>query len=104
MDTEDLDLGLRDAVKIILKRMQEQPEDFAPSGRFGWTMRVLQSDNGFTPNEIAAIAQAQRKWLYKEFHERVFETLLYPEFRNEAISKSVTPVMQLQGNSLKPSK
>ena len=102
MDTEDL--GLRDAVKIILKRMQEQPEDFSPHGRFAWTMRVLHTDNGFTPNEIAAISQAQRKWHYDQFHEAVFTELLHPEFRNEAIGKSVTPVMRVQGNSLKPSK
>lgn len=98
MDTEDL--GLRDAVKIILKRMEEQPEDFSPHGRFAWTMRVLHTDNGFTPNEIAAIAQAQRKWHYDQFHEAVFTELLHPEPGKSTLS----PGMWVQGNSLKPSK
>jgi hypothetical protein len=95
---------IREAVKMVLTRMETHPEDFftndllrtnASAPRFGWVWGVLNGDRyGLNEVEIDALKQGYDKVMYRNFHDRVLESLLNEPKQLE--------LLEQQGSSLKP--
>lgn len=98
---------VREAVKILLDRMETHPEEFYGSesgshhSRFGWVWNVVNGQRdfsyGLTDAEITAIKQGYDKLMYSKFHDRVLACLLND--KDEPLS--FKSLMQQQGSSLK---
>lgn len=109
---------IREAVKIIIERMKTNPEEFELHGRFAWAAKVDINNCGFTKAEARALEIAQRDWKYRKFHNAVLESMLddtahWANTLDTRLSTTsaaqithslATQLMQVQGNSLKPSK
>jgi hypothetical protein len=93
---------IREAVQMVLTRMETHPEDFYShdrlhthaSARFGWVWGVLNGDTyGLNEAELAAIKQGYDKVMYGKFHDRVLESMLRDPEQEE--------ILERQGSSLK---
>lgn len=105
---------IREAVKIIIERMKTNPEEFEGHGRFAWASKVDVARCGFTKAEARALEMAQREMQYQRFHKAVLEAMLddnhgrtlkySTENRYSFGWTDARQIMEVQGNSLKPSK
>jgi hypothetical protein len=98
---------IREAVQMVLTRMETHPEDFYSDDqltrhtrpRFGWIWNAIngQLDFSYGLNEVelAAIKRGYDGIMYRKFHDRVLESLL---------NESEEEKMAQQGSSLKASK
>lgn len=90
---------IREAVQIVLTRMETHPEDFYDdmriNSRFAWVWNVLNSSVSYGLNEaeIDALKQGFDKLMYRKFHDRVLESLLSESEEEKMLSQ--------QGSSLK---
>lgn len=97
---------VREAVQMVLTRMETHPEDFYDdmriSGRFTWVWNAIRPNTehqyGLNEAELAAIRQGYDKLMYRKFHDRVLESMLNDPKQDEMLKR--------QGSSLKynPSK
>jgi len=97
MDTE-----VREAVQIVLDRMETHPEDFYDdlriNSRFAWVWNAVRPNTeytyGLTDAEKSALVEGYQKIMYRKFHDRVLESLLNEPKQLE--------LLEQQGSSLKP--
>jgi hypothetical protein len=96
MDTE-----VREAVKMVLTRMETHPGDFYDDlrlhSRFSWVWNAVRPDTeynyGLTDAEISALFEGYQKVMYRKFHDRVLESFLGGDEQEE--------VLEPQSRSLK---
>lgn len=70
---------MREAVKIVIDRMESHPEDFGPHGKFGWFFNepyAQKEGRFFTDEEWEALKQAHKGLMYRWFSDRVMKSLL----------------------------
>ena len=70
---------MREAIKIVIDRMQSHPEDFDLYGKFRWVFEEsygVHGDKMLTNTEVRALKQAHRELMYRRFHARVMKSLL----------------------------
>lgn len=95
---------VREAVQMVLTRMETHPDDFYDQStrtntRFAWVWNVIagagSSDYkwGLTEAEIDALKQGYDKVMYRKFHDRVLESMLSEPEQEE--------ILERQGSSLK---
>ena len=100
---------VREAVQMVLTRMETHPDDFYDNEqlvrhsnpRFGWVWNVINNSSfsyGLNEAEIDALKQGFDKLMYRKFHDRVLESMLNDPKQDEMLKR--------QGSSLKynPSK
>jgi hypothetical protein len=89
---------IREAVQMVLTRMETHPDDFFhdeqlvlhTSPRFGWVWGVLNGDRyGLNEAEIDALKKGYDGVMYRKFHDRVLETLLYEPEQDEKMKYQV---------------
>ena len=70
---------MREAVKIVIDRMESHPEDFDLYGKFRWVVEEsygIHGDNMLTDTEMETFKQAHKELMYRRFHARVMKSLL----------------------------
>lgn len=94
--------NVREAVQIVLDRIESHPEDFEWGGRLHWVVKMLDATQANKVNDLPlsrgetdAIHVALRESRYKQFHAKVLQSLL-----EEA--PSAMDEMTVQGRSVKP--
>ena len=93
---------IREAVKMVLTRMETHPEDFYDDmriqSRFSWVWNAIRPNTeytyGLTEAEISALTKSYKAIMYRKFHDRVLESMLSEPEQEER--------MERQGSSLKP--
>lgn len=78
---------IREAVQIVLARMETHPEDFYDdmriNSRFAWVWNAIRPNTehqyGLTEAEVNVLRQGFDKLMYRKFHDRVLESLLNNE-------------------------
>lgn len=74
---------MHQAVELILKRMESNPEEFTGDSKDRW-MRILKRyEPFFSDEERKAILVKQNAIMMKEFHDEVMGELLYGEERRQ---------------------
>lgn len=96
---------IRDAVKIILARIETHPEDFEYGGKLHWiTKNDPANERGLNAAEIAALALAVEKYNYGKFSRFVMESLLQDNAEPNITEPYSNPIsamnMKQQGSSL----
>lgn len=92
---------IREAVQIVLTRMETHPEDFYDdmriNSRFTWVWNAIRPNTeymyGLNEAEVDALRQGFDKLMYRKFHDRVLESLLSESEEEKMLSQ--------QGSSLK---
>lgn len=110
----DTGTEIRDAVKIVIERIRDYPDEFeSTASRFGWILTMENSPElmGLSAEEVIALRAALSEMRYKAFHDRVLEMTLEGadekiRYRTEGryVFGWTDPrgLMNVQGNSLKP--
>lgn len=101
--------NVREAVQIVLDRIESHPEDFEYGGRLYWLRGILDGKEGgpLSKDERDALARAWHEAQYKKFHVQVLKSLLDENPAGELglqELESAVKAMQVQGSSLKPTK
>lgn len=84
---------IREAVQMVLTRMETHPEDFYDdmriNSRFTWVLNAISPNNEYTYGlngaEIDALKKGYDGVMYRKFHDRVLESLLDGPQQDEKI-------------------
>lgn len=74
---------MHQAVELILKRMDSNPDEFTGDSKDRWMRTLKRYEAFFSDEERKAIAEKQNAIMMKEFHNEVMGELLYGEERRQ---------------------
>lgn len=87
----DTGTEIRDAVKIVIQQMRENPEEFEHrAARFGWLQHVDTALLGLNEAETKAYNAALAEMRYRKFNDAVLNAML--EDKEEGTAKYTTEV------------
>jgi len=72
---------MHQAVELILKRMESNPDEFTGDSKDRWVRTIKRYEAFFNDEERKAISEKQNGIMMGEFHKEVMAELLYGEER-----------------------
>lgn len=95
---------MHQAVELILKRMDSNPDEFTGDSKDRWMRMIKRYEAFFSDEERKAILEKQNAIMMKEFHNEIMGELLYGEERRqqerEAQAQMELAKMQMQSQIL----
>jgi hypothetical protein len=91
---------MHQAIELLLKRMESNPEEFSAKNRDRWMRIVKRYDHLFNEEESAALRTRMREIDMGEFHKELMAELLYGDERRreeaEAIEEKRMEMLRMQ--------
>jgi hypothetical protein len=90
---------MHQAVELILKRMESNPDEFTGDSKDRWMRMIKRYEAFFNDEERKAITEKQNAIMMKEFHKEVMAELLYGEDRRREEREAQTEMAQMKMQS-----
>ncbi len=90
---------MHQAVELILKRMESNPDEFTGDSKDRWMRMIKRYEAFFSDEERKAISEKQNAIMMKEFHNEVMGELLYGEERRQQESEAQAQIAQMKMQS-----
>lgn len=90
---------MHQAVELILKRMESNPDEFTGDSKDRWMRMIKRYEAFFNDEERKAISEKQNAIMMKEFHNEVMGELLYGEERRQQERESQMEIAQMKMQS-----
>ena len=90
---------MHQAVELVLKRMESNPDEFTGDSRDRWMRMIKRYEAFFNEEERKAISEKQNAIMMKEFHNEVMGELLYGEERRQQERESQMEIAQMKMQS-----
>jgi hypothetical protein len=87
---------MHQAVELILKRMESNPDEFTGDSKDRWMRMIKRYEAFFSDEERKAILEKQNVIMMKEFHNEVMGELLYGEERRQQEREAQTQMEMAQ--------
>ena len=90
---------MHQAVELILKRMESNPDEFTGDGKDRWMRTIKRYEAFFNDEERKAISEKQNGIMMGEFHKEVMAELLYGEERRREEREAQAEMAQMKTQS-----
>jgi hypothetical protein len=90
---------MHQAVELILKRMESNPDEFTGDSKDRWMRMIKRYEAFFSDEERKAISEKQNAIMMKEFHNEVMGELLYGEERRQQEREAQMEMAQMKMQS-----
>jgi hypothetical protein len=90
---------MHQAVELILKRMESNPDEFTGDSKDRWMRTIKRYEAFFNDEERKAISEKQNGIMMGEFHKEVMAELLYGEERRREEREAQAEMAQMKTQS-----